>query len=271
MPIRVSRLERESAAGPIRGLIARIDLGDPAVQLAVTPPTPSTVCEARLVTTDQWSAAAGVTLACNANYFAVATDTPSNPGCADILGLSVSDGRLVSPVRAWGGRPDPALSVGPDNRARVAYVSEDESLRSVTAVAGIGPSESAPEAGTLLVDGGRNEGDSARVDPHKRHPRTAAGVADDGRTLWLVVIDGRQPEWSVGMTLPELADLMIELGATDAVNLDGGGSSSFWYRPDSSAAPIVNRPSDGRFRPVANHIGVRIVRTPSIRSSSARH
>jgi len=69
------------------------------------------------------------------------------------------------------------------------------------------------------------------------------------------VVDGRQPEWSIGMTLPELADLMISLGAEAAINLDGGGSSSFVFRmPDGRE--ITNRPSDGRWRPVGSSLGV---------------
>jgi phosphodiester glycosidase len=72
----------------------------------------------------------------------------------------------------------------------------------------------------------------------RRHPRTAVGFARDGTTL-LVVVDGRQPPYSDGMTLPELADLMRRMGALDALNLDGGGSSSLVVR-----GRVLNRPSD---------------------------
>jgi hypothetical protein len=71
-----------------------------------------------------------------------------------------------------------------------------------------------------------------------RHPRTLAGVRADG-TLLLVTVDGRRPGWSVGMTLPEAARLMRSLGARDAINLDGGGSSTMTVRGE-----VVNRPSD---------------------------
>jgi hypothetical protein len=73
---------------------------------------------------------------------------------------------------------------------------------------------------------------------HKRHPRTAVGVRADG-SLLLVVVDGRQPRRSVGMTIPELQGLMLELGATVALNLDGGGSSAMVV-----AGRVVNSPSD---------------------------
>ena len=71
-----------------------------------------------------------------------------------------------------------------------------------------------------------------------RQPRTLAGVRADG-TLLLVTVDGRRPGWSVGMTLPEAARLMRSLGARDALNLDGGGSTTMIVRGE-----VVNRPSD---------------------------
>jgi hypothetical protein len=71
-----------------------------------------------------------------------------------------------------------------------------------------------------------------------RQPRTLAGVRADG-TILLVTVDGRRPGWSAGMTLPEAARLMRSLGARDALNLDGGGSSTMTVRGE-----VVNRPSD---------------------------
>ena len=79
-----------------------------------------------------------------------------------------------------------------------------------------------------------------------RHPRTAAGIARGGKRLILAVVDGRQMPYSDGMTLRELANLMLALGAHDAINLDGGGSTTFVYSPRDSAGTlrIANRPSD---------------------------
>jgi exopolysaccharide biosynthesis protein len=86
------------------------------------------------------------------------------------------------------------------------------------------------------------------------HPRTAVGLSRDRRRLLLVVADGRR-EGVPGPTLPELAALMVEMGACTALNLDGGGSSALWLRDR-----IVNRPSDGVERKVSNHLGVVEVR-----------
>ena len=81
----------------------------------------------------------------------------------------------------------------------------------------------------------------------KRHPRTAAGTRRDG-TIVLVTVDGRQPKISVGMAVDELASLMLELGCTDAINLDGGGSTTMVVR-----GRVVNSPSDAAGeRPVSD-------------------
>jgi exopolysaccharide biosynthesis protein len=82
------------------------------------------------------------------------------------------------------------------------------------------------------------------------HPRTAVGLSADRRRLLLLVADGRRVEVA-GPTLPELAALMVEVGACTALNLDGGGSSALWVQDR-----IVNQPSDLVERPVANHLAV---------------
>ncbi|GLZ02828.1 hypothetical protein Acsp03_02950 [Actinomadura sp. NBRC 104412] len=94
------------------------------------------------------------------------------------------------------------------------------------------------------------------LDTRRPAPRTAAGVGGDGRYLYLVVVDGRSAR-SGGLTVAELAGLLDRAGADDAVNLDGGGSSTFVARlPGEPSATVRNVPSDGTERAVANGIGV---------------
>lgn len=90
-----------------------------------------------------------------------------------------------------------------------------------------------------------------RSDMRDRHPRTAIGFTEDRATLFLAVVDGRSSR-STGMYGTELADLMGQVGAWQAFNLDGGGSTQMW----SSSAGTLNSPSDGSPRSVANHLGV---------------
>ena len=112
-------------------------------------------------------------------------------------------------------------------------------------------------AGPLLVVNGRVEITDRleRMTPAFRtdlHPRTAIAWLGDGRAL-LLVADGRHPPQRVGLTLDDLARLLIEFGARDAINLDGGGSTTMVVKGE-----IVNVPSDitGE-RPVSDAIVVR--------------
>ncbi len=84
----------------------------------------------------------------------------------------------------------------------------------------------------------------------RRDPRTAFGWND--RYYFFVQADGRQPRYSMGMTMAELADYCVELGCDYALNLDGGGSCATWL-----AGRIVNSPSQrGKERPSANALVV---------------
>jgi hypothetical protein len=88
------------------------------------------------------------------------------------------------------------------------------------------------------------------------HPRSAIGLTADNRLI-LATVDGRQPGWSTGVRLPELAELMLSRGAVAALNLDGGGSTSLAIRRAGTNGPVlVNRPSDGSERAVTNSIQV---------------
>lgn len=92
-----------------------------------------------------------------------------------------------------------------------------------------------------------------------RNPRTAVGIARHGKRLILVVVDGRQKPYSDGMSLRELANLMLALGARDALNLDGGGSTTMVYADPDSARRlrVANRPSDKEGeRPVGDALAI---------------
>ncbi len=102
--------------------------------------------------------------------------------------------------------------------------------------------EGIASAGPLLLWNGKRIEEPEKESISKvfclaRHPRTAAGVRADG-TLVFVTVDGRQPETSVGMSIPELTDLMLELGCVSAMNLDGGGSTTMVVN-----GQVVNSPS----------------------------
>jgi len=94
----------------------------------------------------------------------------------------------------------------------------------------------------------------ATLDDKEAHPRTAIGFSADGRTMYLVAVDGRQAS-SRGMTKYELASLMKELGAASALNLDGGGSTTMVARqPGATVATVANSPTERRRVP--NGVGI---------------
>ena len=258
-PVQVTTLAETSAAGPQRIYVARVDLRHPDVELRVperaTPrPGDPKGMESRLETVPDFARRVGATLAINANFYARLAGAPpmwtaGQP--VDLVGPSVSEGRVVSRAKT-GGLGHPALLVTRERKARIACALQKDLAGQDDVVAGV---SHPPTRGCLLVANGRNEGEKASASLRARHPRTAAGLTADGRELILVVVDGRQAGWSVGMTLTELAALMMRLGARNAINLDGGGSSSFVYRA-AGGAEVTNRPSDGFWRPVANQLAV---------------
>ena len=91
-------------------------------------------------------------------------------------------------------------------------------------------------------------------------PRTALGISRNGRYLYLVVVDGRQPLYSEGATFVDLAKLLIDQGVYMGMSLDGGGSSTMVIAGKDGKPKILNSPIDiyipGRERPVGNHLGI---------------
>ena len=263
-PVRVTTLVETTAAGPQRSFVARIDLRHPGVDLRVpgladARPGDPKGTEARLESVPDFARRVGATLAINANFYARLPGAPSRWMAGQpvaLVGPAVSEGRVVSRANRKG-LGHPALLVTRDRQALIKCALEKDLAGKDDVVAGVSHRAT---RGCLLVENGKNNGAKASVSLGARHPRTAAGLTRDRRELILVVVDGRQPGWSIGMTLPELGALMLRLGAHTAINLDGGGSSSFLYRPAHGAA-VTNRPSDGSWRPVASQLAV-VLRAP---------
>ncbi len=98
------------------------------------------------------------------------------------------------------------------------------------------------------------------LDNSEVEPRTAIGINRNGRYLYIVVVDGRQPLYSDGATFVELAEILIEQGAFAAMSMDGGGSSTLVVEGEDGLPRLLNAPIDnyipGRERPVGNHLGI---------------
>lgn len=119
----------------------------------------------------------------------------------------------------------------------------------------IGQPQLAMVGGHHLLEKGR-----IVIEDKEYHPRTAAGVNAAGTKLFLLTIEGRSRA-SDGMSMVQLARLLRQLGASDAVNFDGGGSTTMAVKPAGyDKARVVNRLSDGSQRYVANALGIRLKR-----------
>jgi hypothetical protein len=160
-------------------------------------------------------------------------------------------GQLPDGTRAVVARPGAAAKalagLRPGDRVDVTYGLREDAGDVAVAIGG-GPED------PLLEDGEVTSATGDHVE--LRHPRTAVGFDETGDRAYFVVVDGRQAH-STGMNLYELGELMAQLGADDAINLDGGGSSEMVARmPGDTGTTILNSPSDGYERSDANGLGL---------------
>ncbi|MDP3892467.1 phosphodiester glycosidase family protein [Nocardioides sp.] len=105
-----------------------------------------------------------------------------------------------------------------------------------------------------------NNGRVVAVDDGPMHPRTAIGIDRDKGRVLVLTVDGRQSS-SRGLTLVETARVLRQLGAEDAINLDGGGSTTMLARRPGRRPQVANSPSDGSLRKVPNGLGFRVLRS----------
>jgi hypothetical protein len=228
--------------------VVQIDLTT-GLSFLVTPGDPSDGHEVRARFTSQFLSSYHLQLAINGDFFwpwwfhSIFDYYPQLNDPTDVNGLAASQGGVYSPEAD----DRPTLYISRDNRAQFNTP--------------IGEVYNALSGLPLIVENGQL---SNRIVPGEYydgiHPRTAVALDRTGRTLLLVVVDGRQPNYSEGVTLQELAGITIEYGAYTALNLDGGGSSTLVIEDHEGRPRLLNSPIDayipGRERPVGNHLGV---------------
>ncbi len=250
----------ESRSNPPEQIyIARIDLANPSVQVRVSrggpDPDGSGPWQTTLMRPTQIAEREAFDLVINGDFFrhqsgkdaeglaALKEFRAGDP--AAVIGPAETDGTVWA---LCGKSPRPALILDSTGHARIAAIKKPPP-EAFQVIAG----------STILVSHGRNVAPAPSSLFARVNPRTAVGIRDGGRTLILVVVDGRDPANSLGMSLKDLADVMLSLGAEDAINLDGGGSSTMAIRnPGTHALLTLNHPSDGTERPVADVLGIRI-------------
>lgn len=269
-------VERFNLPGPVAGVAVKIDLTDPRVSVQVAladdrDPDGDGPCVGMLDTTSSAAKRLDFDITMNASFFAAPTAKEAAGkkiryfvgNCTYPEGWHFSAGKLISKPAKNAMRSTIVVH-------DTGKISIEDDLRELPADTRFAVSGNA----TVLKNGMA----IAAASPPVRHPRSSVGISADGRTLLMVAVDGRQSTveespykrvHSRGMTMNELGELMRSLGANDAINLDGGGSTSLVLKdPHTGVFTIANQPSDFSTlgipvaieRPVADVIGIRVER-----------
>jgi exopolysaccharide biosynthesis protein len=234
---------------PQRLFVAEIDLTHPKIQLRVAPGGPDPdgpgKWETTLMRPTAVAAREKFDLVVNGDFYEVpqAAERGTNQNMA---GWAAVSGPAVSSGRVWSTSPTPrpCLIVRADGRVVIRRVSEPR------------PGDREVVSGNVLL---LRAGQIVPHDNKVRHPRTVVGLNQDATKMILLVADGRKSGVANGMNYEELAAEMLRLGCHDALNLDGGGSSVLAVRdPVQNQFQILNAPTDGRERAVANVLGIAI-------------
>lgn len=235
---------------PQRVWIVRVDTSAKGVAFSLTEPKPQrgddgknyeTACE----TTLAFARRTGASLAVNTSAFGPLRSREGEP--MDLTGLAAREGAIFSkPARGFG-----AMYVSREGRIRLSGPPLDSKV-----VWNVIPGF------RMLIDDKKVAVEQSEYESNfgGANPRTAVGADRDGSTLWIVVADGRQPGYAVGLTLAELAAVFQAIGAWDALNLDGGGSTTLVIRCADGEHRVLNRPIHGgvpgALRQVGNNLGV---------------
>jgi exopolysaccharide biosynthesis protein len=227
-----------------------MDLTNPKLRLRVAPggaaPDGPGPWQTTLMRPTQIAAREGFDLVVNGDFF-------------DARGIKDAEGTNANyRAETWGAACGPAVT---DGRAWSTCTNERPCLVVHADQRVSIEMRDCPAAGDWeLVAGNTMLVSNGAVVPHlskTRHPRTAAGLDAQAQHLVIMVVDGRKPGIAVGMSYEEMAEEMIRLGCGRAFNLDGGGSSVMAIRePDTQRFRILNDPTDGHERAVANVLGV---------------
>lgn len=218
----------------IESFVLEVDMQKPSVTIEAGTPNDGTAFGLQPVRQQASAANAEnhqVVAAVNADFYNMATGEP--------LGYVYKDGQAVKGNSATG---QEFFAIKKSGEAIIGTPAEFETIKDQV--------DEALGGNAILVKNGQvYQTPQTGAD---KEPRTAVGIKEDG-DVFFVVIDGRQEPYSAGISMPDLAQLMIDLGAVSALNLDGGGSSTFTTRQlGGDQLEVDNRPSDRSERSVAN-------------------
>jgi hypothetical protein len=233
-----------SAKAPrlMRGHAVRIDLNEPGIEFLATPPMADKPDQTAGLKTSTFLTTHRCQVAINGSPFSPVRQEEGKE--QDVDGLQISKGAVVS---KGNGKYD-ALLLSKKNKAWVASPPFD--LKD--AYNAVGGFQIVLKNGTVVEK-------APDYNKGPVHPRSAAGISANGRFLYLLVIDGRQQDFSVGATIQEVGGWLKGLGAADGINLDGGGTTTLVVADPNGKAKVLNQPINGKpgvERVSASHLGV---------------
>jgi len=266
------QIERFNVPGPMAGVIAKIDISHARITTKVVladdrDPDGDGPCVGQLDTPTVAARKHDFVITLNASFFGapIAKDIMGKKvryfvgNCTMPVGWHVSSGKTIS--KPVGDKMRAVLLVADDGRVTIRDNVMEIPAGTRYAVSG----------NALVLKAGKP---TSTDENGTRHPRSVAGISADAKTLWLVAVDGRQDGYSRGASMKELGDFMLKLGAFDAVNLDGGGSTALIVKDlRTGTFAVANQPSETSTegfpvrmeRPVADVVGISLSRQPAKR------
>jgi exopolysaccharide biosynthesis protein len=236
--------QRDAISDPRLAMIhiVTIDLTKSGIKALVTPQTGA-------LTTSEFLQEFKLQLAINASYFHPFYErspwdySPRTGDTTNPIGEVISNGDRYSPSEVnW-----PTICISRNNIAKIV-VKQACPPNTLNAVAGR----------ELLVANGKPVDKIFEAHNDRPYSRVAAAIDQKGEKLWLIIVDGKQPLYSEGLTKVELAAIIAKLGVDKAINLDGGGSTTL-VMATNNGTKILNAPMRAKLpmneRPVSNHLG----------------
>ena len=232
--------------GTAYAYVMQIDLNAPGISFTTSPgaagdtPNAGTGNEVITQTTSQFMSASGVQVAMNAGYFSCPCVT--NASNAEYIdGLAVSNGKLVSSDQS--GYVDLLLTA--NNQVSLAAGGSANLTGVNNAVAGSG----------YVVQNGVNTGTKINSSSTSEDPRAMIGLSQNGQYLYLVTVDSGAAD-GAGVNGTQLGTLALDLGLYNAINMDGGGSTSVVVQGANGQPSVLENPYTGAERYDGNSIGV---------------
>lgn len=237
--------ERIGRRSPVMTHFLKIDLSAEGIRPAITTPCDDVAKAFCAKTTAVFLKETRVQVAVNASYFYPFRERtfwhfrPRAGEHAFPLGVVIAEGERLAPPRA----EYPSLCFGRDRASiQIDGACPEETLNAIAGRVVIEPGDKLDEQGFA----------------GKAYPLTLAGLDNSGTTLFILIVDGKQPFYSDGLKLRDGAEILIRRGAAKVLQLDGGGSTTLVIEGTNGARTLnspIHTKIPGRQRPVATHLG----------------